>query len=280
LGDLIKTGDRITQGMVFYGNRSVYYNKPCYGIIITARCDLAQSKVKNVHYLTTIPINDWIKKDCLMIITEEIKKSSKKSIHQWMVDKELNGGLLEILGSTKVRIILNEYEKNSTKKNQIERSIETWELCERIRKNELSEGEIVPLLNENNAFEKKIREKMKLLINNQLNGFYFIPGEEMGEGREGFVINLRDINQVDIFSFNKMVEGKIDCITLEENERKFLNQFFYLENSEDFALPITVVDSPRIEHILQHFSQLFCRIGLEDLSEDYIKEILNFSVGI
>ncbi|GJM80332.1 hypothetical protein HMSSN139_28280 [Paenibacillus sp. HMSSN-139] len=50
-------------------------------------------------------------------------------------------------------------KKTLLRKIKIERSIETWELCERIRKNELSEGEIVPLLNENNAFEKKNTRK-------------------------------------------------------------------------------------------------------------------------
>ena len=39
-----------TQGTTIYGLRSQYYEGICcYGVIITARCDIAQEKVKALH---------------------------------------------------------------------------------------------------------------------------------------------------------------------------------------------------------------------------------------
>ena len=209
---------QLTQGVVFYGIRSTYYSKPCYAVIITARCDLAQSKVRNVHYLSAVSLNEWIKNDCFVSINDEIEKANKIIVKKWMDEKGLNSSLAENLGPEKIRIILNEYEEKESRRKGIEQAIGNWELCQKLKHNEISEDHIITLLNTKEAFIKKKKEKIKLLVNNQLSGFYFIPGIEIGEGNTGYVINLRDINQMEIYHLKRILAGEIDFISLTEDD--------------------------------------------------------------
>ena len=51
----------LTQGTVFSGLRSnKYYGIYCYGIVITARCDLANKKVDKIFFLTAVPYRQWL----------------------------------------------------------------------------------------------------------------------------------------------------------------------------------------------------------------------------
>lgn len=65
----------LQQGCLFWGANSDGYDKPIWGLIITPRCDIAQNKVKTVHYLPITKFTDW--KDTYLVAmfqAEEIKK--------------------------------------------------------------------------------------------------------------------------------------------------------------------------------------------------------------
>lgn len=50
----------LDQGTIIYGIRSDKYpNLRCYGIIITASCDIAQQKVSKLYYLLAIDATEW-----------------------------------------------------------------------------------------------------------------------------------------------------------------------------------------------------------------------------
>jgi hypothetical protein len=268
----------LTQGMVFYGNKSPYYRIPCYGVIITARCDLAHSKVENVHYLTAITLNDWLLNDCLAMIVEELIKENISELRKWMETRSLNPRLLLNFGPNKTKILIDEYEKQSKQKERLLKYIESWVLCEKIRTDQLVHEDIINVLNVEEAFMKKKKNKVNQLIKNQLTGYYYIPGTEINIEENGIVVNLRDINQLHYSVFLKMLNGKIDCLEMDEQEKRQLSSHLFLERIDDFAYIECTISSPRIEHLLQNFSQLFCRIGLEDLSEDYIEKLKNLHV--
>ena len=269
----------LTQGLVLYGIRSVYYNSPCYGIVITARCDLAQSKVDTVHYLTAVSLNDWILTDCLKMVTNEIVKESQRALTKWMEEKSLNPKLIKTLGPQNLRVILEEYESDRNRKRQILRFIEKWELCVNIFCKKIKLSKVIKLLNEDESFRTKKDNKINLILKNQLTGYYFIPGPEINiNDHLGLVINMRDINQLDVETINKLLNGEIDCRILSNFDRAALSNYFYLESKDDYAYWVTVIPSPRIEHILQYFTQMFSRIGLEDLSDEFLEKVKNYQV--
>ena len=50
----------IDQGTIIYGIQSAKYPTiPCYGVIITARCDIAQRKVPKYYFLIAVDASDW-----------------------------------------------------------------------------------------------------------------------------------------------------------------------------------------------------------------------------
>lgn len=44
-----------------------------------------------------------------------------------------------------------------------------------------------------------------------------------------------------------------------------------LEN--DIAMPISMLNSPNMEHLMQTFSNLFGRIGISNIPNDYVQEL-------
>lgn len=52
--------DELNQGSVLYGLRSDRYpGIPCYGIVITASCDIANSKVSKIYCLIGVDAKQW-----------------------------------------------------------------------------------------------------------------------------------------------------------------------------------------------------------------------------
>lgn len=52
--------NQLDQGTIIYGIRSDKYpNLRCYGVIITASCDIAQQKVSKLYYLLAIDAKEW-----------------------------------------------------------------------------------------------------------------------------------------------------------------------------------------------------------------------------
>lgn len=181
----------VTQGLYFYGLRSqLYPSKPVHGIVITARCDLAQSKVNQVHYLTAITLNDWIKSDCLYMITKSVIKSSQKKIITWMQENKLNSNLLEDFGTDKIRVLIAEYEKNTKRIKSILNEVSNWEVCNMIMAGKVPENTLVELLNNNIVFQEQKHNKMELIIENRMSGYYLLPGSEIGEESTSYIISL------------------------------------------------------------------------------------------
>lgn len=54
----------LTQGTVITSMRSQKYKDAnCFGIVISARCDLANCKTSKIYYLTAISVDDWLLSD-------------------------------------------------------------------------------------------------------------------------------------------------------------------------------------------------------------------------
>ena len=54
----------LTQGTIITGVRSdKYSNIRCNGVVISARCDLANCKISKIYYLIAVPSDDWLLSD-------------------------------------------------------------------------------------------------------------------------------------------------------------------------------------------------------------------------
>jgi hypothetical protein len=270
--------DKRTQGLLFYGARSTFYpNKPCYGIVITARCDLVQNKIPTVHFVTVIPIADWIKTDCAIMIGKDIRNNVFNKLSQYMTKYNLDRNTGIELGPEKFERVLLSYETNPKNQTSISAEMKKWKMAEDIVTANLSEAEKTNIIPSIPEFESIKKKKIENIVNHQLRAYYFFAGEGL-EGKLEFVANFRDIQTMKLEHFDLLLEHKIDCRYRQILYNKELKETFFLSKKEDFAMYTDVVMSPNIEHLMQSFAFLYSRIGIKDVPDETINKINGFSL--
>jgi len=107
-----------------------------------------------------------------------------------------------------------------------------------------------------------------------LNGFYFLPTID-GVTHDGYVVLLREIRHLPRDLAFKIADGMTeDAYDLYcQNNADYLSKLcFYKSN---YICPISQVRSPNIEHLMQCFCNTFGRIGITDISAEYIETTIN-----
>jgi hypothetical protein len=116
---------------------------------------------------------------------------------------------------------------------------------------------------------------IKELVEQKLNGFYFFPKIESDGNDLGYVALLREIKYLPSQISYRISEG------LSQDDYRTISSDLSIKdrlldfNCSDLAMPVSIIESPFIEHFMQSLTMLFSRIGLQDTSEDYIKVLWN-----
>lgn len=94
-----------TQGSVIYGIRSQYsLDTKCYGIVITARCEIAQDKAKVIHILSALSLSDWIIEELFPRAASAYLNDLLRPIYEWAKLNMLDIDTLFEFGPSKVTI--------------------------------------------------------------------------------------------------------------------------------------------------------------------------------
>ncbi len=270
-----------TQGTTIYGLRSQYYEGICcYGVIITARCDIAQEKVKALHVLSAISLRDWV---CTELFDRAfhayLENDILGPIKQWSKDNELDFDTLLTFGPNKTMVNINaDTSLKAKNRNKLEKAVSQWEQWNQLSSC-CSMDIRIKLLNGD------LSSKKKSLLNELLSGrfpndFYFLPGSACVPGREyfdGLVVNLRDIIQISLQEIDEIQKCELDYTALSKTKSgqertQYLNKKFFLNCDNDFVDIIGYVDSPWIEHLVQNFSNTFARIGVNTLPKSKLSD--------
>jgi hypothetical protein len=111
---------------------------------------------------------------------------------------------------------------------------------------------------------------LKELVEQRLLGYYFLPLVEIDGDDRGFIVLLREIH---------LMPRKLARVIIGGIAKAELGELVRLDSSlearlqildGDMAMPLSVIRSPNVEHILQSFSLLFGRIGIVDTPAAYI----------
>ena len=71
----------MTQGTIFSGAVAEDYNGcETFGLVITARCDVANDKAETYNYLPVVRLNDWIHRDGRLILGERLQKEAEAGL--------------------------------------------------------------------------------------------------------------------------------------------------------------------------------------------------------
>lgn len=253
--------------------------EPCqvFGLVISARCDIAHAKIQHINYLPIVTFKDWLFRDFIDILDDRVSKQVKNELKELLQQKGFSPSVLEVYDFDHISTSLFKDSPNITKKDndKMEKFKLNYKLLLDIKQSRMSNGFIdksqysLICLN----FGKNCSKIVEECLSNKLMGFYFLPSIQDDDGECGYVVLMRQIQSISFDLIKQIVDG-FDKIYFEnillknfpssEHSLKFLN-------NDDFAMPLSKLKSPNLEHLMQSFSLVFSRIGIDDLEKEYFE---------
>lgn len=237
---------KVTQGTILrYVYSSLYPPEETFGLIITARCDLAnQSKgVQYVHYLPIVPLQSWVNKEVKQELLRNVFSEKYKSL-----DKEFEKAGLSLQAS--FEIDTNEFVIKTLKPKLPKQVTNYQELCviKKAAESETVENDFTKYI------KNKLEEKIKNIINNAEIAYHYIPWvDESKEYGEDFICLLREIHSIKFEIAMQAMDG-ISAQDFFSNATTFAR--------DEIVWAVSEICSPDIEHIMQRFGNLFTRVGV------------------
>ena len=262
--------DAFSQGTIIrYINSPNHPNVQCGGIVINARCDLAQKKIPRISMLSFMTLESWIYSVYFEEMLGQIKNEKYNSLSSFCKKYNLDLEILEEFGPEKAKIAIDKCEAKKTEKDSAIEKLDSIKVCD--------EYIITPPTNieKKDMFmvnKSKLNNKLQELHNSKITRYCFVPKKgyikELNVLNDGIVIDLHDIIQISYTQFMNACNGKIDCRQMKQDEIEKASEVF---SFFDFDFVLVQKDycviSPWIEHVLQQFALAFSRIGVENATK-------------
>lgn len=275
---------------------SKYPSGPCYGIIINARCDIAQHKISKYYYLTAVDAQAWFSsKYGYTLVYGKMIEDKRRDICNKAKELELDGQSLLSFSAENCATVLKDAErqfagnkKSVNKLNFLRSSIDQYRKIAQIEADDLNRKEAIK------SNKKEAVHYLKEIDSGKLHHYYFLPQAAYLDNEiksKGLIVDLLEIESLTLKDAQKIANPLAEGIlyqdlpplpTIEElsqvnefdalrerfKERLRLEKTFWLKDSSDFVQIEGTIKSPWCEHLMQRFSNVFIRIGLDNPSED------------
>lgn len=270
----------LDQGSIIYGLKSIKYPEcKCYGILITASCDIANSKVSKYYYLIGVEADEWFKSAyCFkMIFNKKIQQLFDK-YSKIISDEGFDAKTLFSFTPEEINTVINSKDIKHQKK-----ILETLKKLKSIN----NCTSILDLKNTEINVSKIILDKLKSINKGEEYHYYYLPQDSFLNNKilnKGIIVDLQEIGFIYPDEANLLIENKgidaslLDELDLNENTLTSLKSTFYLEN-DDFIDIESTISSPWREHLMQRFSHGFIRIGLDGALTSDLEAISNRICG-
>ena len=271
--------DKFTQGTIIEYIRSTKYPEiKCQGIVISARCDLAQEKINQFHCLSAMNIEEWIYEVLFESVVNERNNNVLGNIKKYCEQKCMDFATLCGMDKVNFREVLLKSASSKEQKN-IQKTIEEWESISGLLETKIKNEEKRTFLLKN---KKIVENKLKALYNSSFPKFAFVPEKAYSDGKssvKGLVVDLQDVIQFDIKVKDPILAYEYDYkVEKSKEKREYINNYFFFDSDSDFVIAEDVIVSPWIEYVLQMFANSFMRIGVDNALEyeieDFCTEIL------
>lgn len=272
---------RFTQGAVLAGLKLPPYGPGRYNaLVFTARCDLANPKAELVHCLPIVPVQEWLRFEALAAMLrariEGVEKKFRDALRE--SDPDLlptlkNYNWLDLAtnvfpNSPKLRGRLQPLKQLASIREQLIPIYGQISDAQSSNKSLATHPEVQKL------FQEQAPKKMEQLLINEIPDAHYLPSHSEGSEEDlGNVVLFRYILSFPYSLVPFLKEGLLTKnLDLELSVR--IQSIFFLDDNDPPGL-IASVTSPHIEHILQRFSHLYARIGVDDYPENYKQKITN-----
>jgi len=273
--------NEFTQGSVFScAFAENYCDCPVFGLIITARCDAAQDKVPAFSYVPIVSLESWMLRDGAEIVLDRIEASLMNDLRNILKDRGLS---VDSLLSTHTPEEIYEAHFRPTEGEK-----KFAKQCEKFRRvithltetRSLTGGKNIAALKAHLKCSQDIVDTViKELVGNRLAGYYLLRGLDMDFTSTGVdcVALLREVHHIPTVIARQITKGISAVDWKSQGSVKTLCPRF--RSDDDYSLPIAILKSPRIEHLMQSFALLFSRIGVKDNIFREVKQSLS-SIGL
>ena len=250
---------KVTQGSIFSNAIATKYTENVYGLIISARCDLEhEGNVDYVYYLPIVDLKQWYENNGkIYLLNKDIEKKKHKLENECIKHKFPFQGISE---SQLIRMG-NAIEKADDKQKYLSLVSEYFRTFEK----QFNTSEYKPK-------QESIDSLLDNLKKNDLKDVILVESWE--RKKQYKVILLQDLKRVKYIYAIKFGEGLLENQISNQTD----NDLLYTDDSSCFYEIVKELSSPFIEFVMQRFSQIFCRIGIEDMENEHIahmKTIIN-----
>lgn len=264
---------RITQGTIFTcGLAEEYTDCRVHGLIITARCDLEHEKVRVFNYLPIVKLDDWLHRDGKEILVGRFESRIIGEMRSALKRQDFSVSILET--ETPRKILETLFPGGNRTADKLRGHFA--ELCERydLSQQALAGNSSSATCAHIASLAPDLRDSLiSELVRQRLASYYFLSRVDPLGDDEGYVILLREIRGMYPLIAEHLAQG-VDATqftTLCTIDARAATNLRIGAN--EYALPVGMLSSPHLEHLMQSFAMLFSRIGVPDPDTSYISSL-------
>ena len=245
-----------TQGTIFCGGLSHIYGNDdsVWGVIISARCDIANAKAPVYYYLPIVKWEDFKKIELPDIIIENAINSEKKSLKKALLKANLSDSIVDINLEVADRKTLIENIQDKNQRNNLQKKfqhLDSLTNCDRKNTNALLE-----------LCKDTINNIFTDLSENKNASYYLIEDKDTGV----LVVRLRELRRISPHFMKSLGNG----IQAPFKESSMIKSEIATLDDGDLYMPLYNMKSPYIEHLIQRYVYHFVMVGVDNFHSNLL----------
>ena len=255
----------LTQGTIITGVRSdKYSNIRCNGVVISARCDLANCKISKIYYLIAVPSDDWLLSDeGFNIVLSQRQNDLEDKLQTKLGGSGLDWSTLKSFSVEEFSTVIHDQEVGL--KKDTDKVLEVFRTFKNYTSKYLELGDKKAILQNES---KSVASSLLKIANGQMMHYIYVPENAYikdGSIDRGLIIDLQELEYISIRDAERLVNCEIDIQSkdLSEVDKQRYNNCFFLMDWPGYAMAEYDIASPWTEYIMQRFSNAFIRIGVD-----------------
>lgn len=267
----------LTQGTIITGVRSdKYSNIRCNGVVISARCDLANCKISKIYYLIAVPSDDWLLSDeGFNIVLSQRQNDLEDKLQTKQGGSGLDWSTLKSFSVEEFSTVIHDQEVGL--KKDTDKVLEVFRTFKNYTSKYLELGDKKAILQNES---KSVASSLLKIANGQMMHYIYVPENAYikdGSIDRGLIIDLQELEYISIRDAERLVNCEIDIQSkdLSEVDKQRYNNCFFLMDWPGYAMAEYDIASPWTEYIMQRFSNAFIRIGVDGPQKEDVQSMVS-----
>lgn len=267
----------LTQGTIITGVRSDKYpNIRCNGVVISARCDLANCKISKIYYLVAISSDDWLLSDeGFNFVLSQRQNDLEDKLQTKLGRNDLDWSTLRSFSVEEFSTVIHDQEVGL--KQDADKVLKDFQTFKDYTSEYLEPEDKKTILQIEN---KSVVSSLLKIANGQMMHYIYVPENAYikdGSIDRGLIIDLQELEYISIRDAERLANYEIDIQSkdLSEVDKQRYNNCFFLMDWPGYTMAEYDITSPWIEYIMQRFSNAFIRIGVDGPQKEDIQSMVS-----